>query len=113
MQLHEVSNEPQQHYETDDLRIADIRELSPPSHVLREFPVNDQASRLVWETRRDTHRFLHGADARLLVVCAPCSIHDVKAAKEYATRLLSARERFSRDLLLVMRVYFEKPRTTV
>jgi 3-deoxy-7-phosphoheptulonate synthase len=113
MQLHEVSNEPQQHYETDDLRIADIRELSPPSHVLREFPVNDQASRLVWETRRDIHRILHGADDRLLVVCGPCSIHDVKAAKEYATCLLRARERFSRDLLLVMRVYFEKPRTTV
>jgi 3-deoxy-7-phosphoheptulonate synthase len=99
--------------QTDDVRIAGIRELVPPAHLLREFPVLPAAARTVYEARQEIHRILHGADDRLLVVIGPCSIHDVKAAKEYAGRLAVARERLSRDLLIVMRVYFEKPRTTV
>jgi 3-deoxy-7-phosphoheptulonate synthase len=102
-----------QQLQTDDVRIAGIRELVPPAHLLREFPVLPEAARTVFETRRDIHRILHGADDRLLVVIGPCSIHDVKAAKEYAGRLAEYREKLSRDLLIVMRVYFEKPRTTV
>ena len=98
---------------TDDLRIKEIKELVPPSHVLREFPVSEQAAQLTYETRQAVHRILHGADDRMLVIMGPCSIHDVKAAKEYAGRLKEARDRLAEDLLIVMRVYFEKPRTTV
>jgi 3-deoxy-7-phosphoheptulonate synthase len=102
-----------QQYQTDDVRIAGIRELIPPAHLLREFPVLPAAARTVYETRQAIHRILHGADDRMLVVIGPCSIHDVRAAKEYAQRLAVMREKLSRDLLIVMRVYFEKPRTTV
>jgi 3-deoxy-7-phosphoheptulonate synthase len=100
-------------YKTDDLRIKEIKELVPPSHVLREFGITDKAARTVVETRDQIHRILHGADDRLLVIAGPCSIHDVKAAKDYAARLADARQKLGRDLLIVMRVYFEKPRTTV
>jgi 3-deoxy-7-phosphoheptulonate synthase len=100
-------------YKTDDLRIKEIKELVPPSHVLREFGFTDKAARTVVETRHQIHRILHGADDRLLVIAGPCSIHDVKAAKDYAARLADARQKLGRDLLIVMRVYFEKPRTTV
>jgi 3-deoxy-7-phosphoheptulonate synthase len=100
-------------YKTDDLRIKEIKELVPPAHVLREFPVSEAAAKTVYETRRAIHRILHGADDRLLVIMGPCSIHDVKAAKEYAARLKGAKDRLAKDLLIVMRVYFEKPRTTV
>ena len=98
---------------TDDLRIKEIKELVPPSHVLREFPLSEQAAQLTYDTRQAIHRILHGADDRLLVIMGPCSIHDVKAAKEYAGRLKDAKEKLAEDLLVVMRVYFEKPRTTV
>jgi 3-deoxy-7-phosphoheptulonate synthase len=100
-------------YKTDDLRIKEIKELTPPSHVLREFSLTEKAARNVWEARHDIHRVLHGADDRLVVIAGPCSIHDVKAAKEYAGKLLALRQKLARDLLIVMRVYFEKPRTTV
>ena len=100
-------------HKTDDLRIKEIKELVPPSHVLREFPVSEVAAKTVYETRRAIHRILHGADDRLLVIMGPCSIHDVQAAKEYAGRLKAAQDRLVKDLLVVMRVYFEKPRTTV
>ncbi|HJQ61615.1 MAG TPA: 3-deoxy-7-phosphoheptulonate synthase AroG [Burkholderiales bacterium] len=100
-------------HKTDDLRIKEIKELVPPSHVLREFPVSEKAAKAVYETRGAIHRILHGADDRLLVIMGPCSIHDVKAATEYATRLKEAKDRLAQDLLIVMRVYFEKPRTTV
>jgi 3-deoxy-7-phosphoheptulonate synthase len=102
-----------QQLQTDDLRVAGIRELTPPAHLLREFPVLPVAARTVYETRQAIHRILHGADDRLLVVIGPCSIHDVKAAKEYAGRLSESRDKLSKDLVIVMRVYFEKPRTTV
>jgi 3-deoxy-7-phosphoheptulonate synthase len=100
-------------YQTDDLRITEIKELLSPAHVLSEFPITERAARTVFETRQAIHRILHGADDRLLVIMGPCSIHDVKAAKEYAGKLKEARERLAADLLVVMRVYFEKPRTTI
>jgi 3-deoxy-7-phosphoheptulonate synthase len=100
-------------YRTDDLRIKEIKELAPPSHLLRDLNLTEKAGKTVVETRQQIHRVLHGADDRLVVIIGPCSIHDVKAAKEYATKLAEARAKLSRDLLLLMRVYFEKPRTTV
>ncbi len=100
-------------YRTDDLRIKEIKELLSPSHVLGEFPITERAARTVYETRLAIHRILHGADDRLLVIMGPCSIHDVKAAKEYAGKLKEAKDRLDADLLVVMRVYFEKPRTTI
>jgi 3-deoxy-7-phosphoheptulonate synthase len=113
MQTYEAANTETEHYETDDLRIAAIRELSPPVHLLREFPITPAASKTVFTARRDIHRILHGQDDRLLVIIGPCSIHDVKAAKEYAGRLAEQRAKYEENLLIVMRVYFEKPRTTV
>ena len=100
-------------YQTDDLRIKEIKELLPPGHLLGDFPITEKAARTVYEARQDIHRILHGADDRLLVIMGPCSIHDVRAAKEYASRLKEIKERCAADLLIVMRVYFEKPRTTV
>jgi 3-deoxy-7-phosphoheptulonate synthase len=100
-------------YQTDDLRIKEIKELAAPAQVLGDFPITPKAARTVYETRRAIHRILHGADDRLLVITGPCSIHDVKAGKEYAAKLSEAKERWADDLLIVMRVYFEKPRTTV
>jgi len=98
---------------TDDLRVKEIKELVPPSHVLREFALSEKAAQATFDVRQGIHRILHGADDRLLVIMGPCSIHDVKAAKEYAGRLKEMKSRLADDLLVVMRVYFEKPRTTV
>jgi 3-deoxy-7-phosphoheptulonate synthase len=98
---------------TDDLRIKEIKELVPPAHLIREFPCDERASATVFETRSAIHRILHGMDDRLVVVIGPCSIHDPAAALEYAKRLKGERERLKDDLEIVMRVYFEKPRTTV
>jgi 3-deoxy-7-phosphoheptulonate synthase len=98
---------------TDDVRIKDIAEVAPPSHLLREFPATPLAVETTFNTRQAIHRILHGADDRLLVVVGPCSIHDYDAAMEYARRLDPERVRHAGDLLIVMRVYFEKPRTTV
>jgi len=97
----------------DDVRIAETKELAPPAHILREFPATPQATATVFNTRQSIHRVLYGADDRLLVVIGPCSIHDAQAAREYAHRLKAEADRLSNDLLVVMRVYFEKPRTTV
>ena len=100
-------------YKTDDLRIREIKELVPPARLLGELPLSEKAARTTYETRLTIHRILHGADDRVLVIIGPCSIHDVKAAKEYAGKLKEVKERLAADLLVVMRVYFEKPRTTV
>jgi 3-deoxy-7-phosphoheptulonate synthase len=97
----------------DDVRIAEIKELTPPIHVLREFPATPEAARTAFNARQAIHRILHGADDRLVVVIGPCSIHDADAARDYARRLKIEAERLHNDLLIVMRVYFEKPRTTV
>jgi 3-deoxy-7-phosphoheptulonate synthase len=98
---------------TDDLRIKEIKELAPPAHLLREFPCDEAASSTVFDARSAIHRILHGMDDRLVIVIGPCSIHDPAAALEYAKRLQAERERLKADLEIVMRVYFEKPRTTV
>jgi 3-deoxy-7-phosphoheptulonate synthase len=100
-------------HRTDDLRIREIKELAPPAHLIRESPCTEKASDTVHGARAAIHRILHGMDDRLLVVVGPCSIHDPKAAREYARRLLAERQRHAADLEVVMRVYFEKPRTTV
>ena len=97
----------------DDVRISEIKELVPPAHVLREFPATPKAAEVAYEARQAIHRILYGADDRLLVVIGPCSIHDPKAALEYAHKLKAEAGRLKDDLLIVMRVYFEKPRTTV
>ncbi|MBC7404352.1 MAG: 3-deoxy-7-phosphoheptulonate synthase AroG [Cytophaga sp.] len=98
---------------TDDLRIREMKELLPPSHLIREFACSDKASETAANARHALHRILHAQDDRVMVVIGPCSIHDTKAAMEYAHHLVKARERFSGELEIVMRVYFEKPRTTV
>jgi 3-deoxy-7-phosphoheptulonate synthase len=98
---------------TDDLRIREILELAPPSHLLREFPVTEAVARTTASARDAVHRILHGMDDRLVVVIGPCSIHDPQAAYEYARRLVEQRVRFAGELEIIMRVYFEKPRTTV
>ncbi len=100
-------------HKTDDVRIKAIHELAPPAHIIREFPVTEAAATTVYEARQAIHRVLHGMDDRLVVVIGPCSIHDVKAAREYAGRLATERRRHAAELEIVMRVYFEKPRTTV
>jgi 3-deoxy-7-phosphoheptulonate synthase len=100
-------------YKTDDLRIEAIHRVSPPCELHAELPITDQAARVVYETRRDIHHVLQGEDDRLLVVVGPCSVHDPVAALEYARRLRKIREELIDDLLVLMRVYFEKPRTTV
>jgi 3-deoxy-7-phosphoheptulonate synthase len=97
----------------DDTRIREIMELAPPAHLLREFPASGVAATTAFETRAAIHRVLHGADDRLLVVVGPCSIHDYDAAIDYATRLAAMRRELVDELIIVMRVYFEKPRTTV
>jgi len=98
---------------TDDLRIREIKELAPPSHLLREFPISDRAATTTYAARQAIHRVLHGMDDRLVVIVGPCSIHNPAAAREYAGRLRGERDRLAADLEIVMRVYFEKPRTTV
>jgi 3-deoxy-7-phosphoheptulonate synthase len=100
-------------YQTDDLRILEIREVSPPVLVHEELPITDEAATTVHDARLAIHNILGGTDDRLLVIAGPCSIHDVDAAMEYAGRLKRMRDALADDLHIVMRVYFEKPRTTV
>ena len=99
--------------QTDDLRIKAIKELSTPAQVHKELPITESAAQTVFETRQAIHRILHDEDDRLLVIIGPCSVHDPKAALDYAQRLKPLREALKNDLEIVMRVYFEKPRTTV
>jgi len=101
------------HTQTDDLRIRGMTELATPEEVVRERPCSDRAAGTVSEARRALQDILHGRDERLAVVIGPCSIHDAQAAQEYAARLASERARLADSLEIVMRVYFEKPRTTV
>ncbi len=101
------------HHQTDDLRIRDIKQVAPPKALHEEFPISDRAAETVFNARRDIQRILHGGDDRLLVVVGPCSVHDPRAACEYARGLCKLREELKEDLMIVMRVYFEKPRTTV
>ena len=100
-------------YKTDQLRILGTREVVPYAELQAQLPVTETAARTTYETRLAIHGILHGDDDRLLVIVGPCSIHDTEAAREYAGYLRKVREQYADDLLLVMRVYFEKPRTTV
>jgi len=99
--------------ETDDLRISGTKELISPDQLISEFPVSEKAARTVETARQEIQKILHGLDDRLVVVVGPCSIHDPKAAIEYGELLNKLREQHEKDLKIVMRVYFEKPRTTV
>ncbi len=100
--------------QTDDKRIKDITVLPPPEHLIRFFPINGTAvESLITQTRQNIHNIMAGTDDRLLVVIGPCSIHDPMAALDYARRLAEQRKKYAGTLEIVMRVYFEKPRTTV
>ena len=99
--------------DTDDLRIESLQPLLSPAILQEEIAMTEEASKTVAEARAQAQAIIQGKDDRLLVIAGPCSIHDTKAAMEYATKLLEARQRFEKDLCILMRVYFEKPRTTV
>jgi len=99
--------------ETEDLRIIGMKDVISPELLHQQFPSTDKSKRLITATRKDIHKILTGEDDRLLVIIGPCSIHDIKAAKEYADLVRKSREKLGKTLLIVMRVYFEKPRTTV
>lgn len=98
---------------TDDVRIREIKELITPSALLSRLKESAASTQNILATRAEIHRILHQADDRLLVIVGPCSIHDSEAGMEYAHRLMEVRKNLAADLLIVMRVYFEKPRTTV
>jgi 3-deoxy-7-phosphoheptulonate synthase len=100
-------------FETDDLRIAGLRPLIPPAILMEELPIGERSSETVARGRSQISAILRGDDDRLMVVVGPCSVHDPEAALEYATRLQKVADRTAADLLVVMRVYFEKPRTIV
>ncbi len=97
--------------QTNNLRISSIKPVDAPARVLAEFPLDDACATLVSETRQQVHEILDFHDDRLVVVVGPCSIHDPAAALDYARRLLAVRVALQRQLLIIMRVYFEKPRT--
>jgi 3-deoxy-7-phosphoheptulonate synthase len=98
---------------TDDIRIANLHQLIAPIVLMEEIPINDDQAQLVRESREQAEKILTGKDDRLLVVVGPCSIHDPKAALDYARKLKDFADTAKDDLLIIMRVYFEKPRTTV
>jgi 3-deoxy-7-phosphoheptulonate synthase len=98
---------------TDDLRITLVRPLLPPAILLEEIPITERASEVVANTRQTVADALEGTDDRLVVVVGPCSIHDPDAARDYARRLLPLKARFENHLTILMRCYFEKPRTSV
>lgn len=98
---------------TDDVRITEARPLIPPAILIQDFPVGNEAAHVVFHAREAYRRILQREDDRLAVIVGPCSIHDTAAAIDYAQRIVAVRERFEKDLMLIMRVYFEKPRTTV
>jgi 3-deoxy-7-phosphoheptulonate synthase len=100
-------------YRTDNTRIIERLDIVPPNSLLKKLPITEEVSSLVYGTRNEISSILHGRDDRLLVICGPCSIHDPVSAIEYASKLKEQYDALSKNLLIVMRVYFEKPRTTV
>lgn len=100
-------------HKTDDVRISEIKELLPPVAILEKFSASEAASETVYQARKAIHNILNDEDDRLLVIVGPCSIHDTDAAVEYGKKLKTLRDELNADLEIVMRVYFEKPRTTV
>jgi len=103
----------QSKFNTDDLRISATKEVVEPVQVHDEIPMTKEAAATILQARNDVHNILTGKDDRLVVIVGPCSIHDTKAAKEYAGLLKTAKDKLQKDLVIIMRVYFEKPRTTV
>lgn len=99
--------------ETDDLKIKKITQVSAPEVLHELFPISDSASKIISETRQAIQNILNNNDDRILVVIGPCSIHDPEAARDYAAKLRPVIKQYKKELLIVMRVYFEKPRTTV
>ena len=100
-------------YSTDNTRIIDRKKVPAPYELINKLPIDNEISRLVYGTRQEISQILHQKDDRLLVVVGPCSIHDPDSALEYARKLIEQNINFKEELLIVMRVYFEKPRTTV
>jgi 3-deoxy-7-phosphoheptulonate synthase len=100
-------------YQTKDLRIIGTKEIQTPEALMQELPLTEQAAHTVTEARQQIYDVLDGTDDRLVIIIGPCSIHDTEAAHEYADRLKQIRDELSGELILIMRVYFEKPRTTV
>ncbi|MCH7881429.1 MAG: 3-deoxy-7-phosphoheptulonate synthase [Proteobacteria bacterium] len=100
-------------YDTKDLRIKDVKEILSPEKLMADLPITEIASKTVHDTRQCIYDLLDGKDDRLVVIIGPCSIHDTEAAMEYGNRLKVLIDDLKHDLLIVMRVYFEKPRTTV
>ena len=100
-------------HSTKDLRIKDVKEILSPEELMADLPISEQAADTVHEARQGIYNVMDGKDDRLVVIIGPCSIHDTDAALEYAQRLKRLNDELKQDLLIVMRVYFEKPRTTV
>ena len=100
-------------YSTDNTRIIDRRKVPAPYELVNKYPINDEISKLVYGTRNEISQILHNKDDRLFVVVGPCSIHDPDSALEYAEKLAIENDKLSKNILVIMRVYFEKPRTTV
>ncbi|HEY5738422.1 MAG TPA: 3-deoxy-7-phosphoheptulonate synthase, partial [Gammaproteobacteria bacterium] len=100
-------------HQTKDLRITGTKEIQSPGALMQELPLSEAAANLVTDTRQQIYDVLDGKDDRLVVVIGPCSIHDSRAALEYADRLQKMIDELRDELVIVMRVYFEKPRTTV
>ena len=100
-------------YSTDNTRIIDRRKVPAPYELVNKYPISDEIAKLVYGTRNEVSQILHDKDDRLFVVVGPCSIHDPESALEYARKLSNEHKNFSENLLIIMRVYFEKPRTTV
>jgi 3-deoxy-7-phosphoheptulonate synthase len=100
-------------YKTDDLRICNQQELVSPAKIIQQYPCNEFCSEVVYQARNIAHRVLHGMEDKLIVIVGPCSIHDTKSALEYANKLMLMKKKYAQDLHIIMRVYFEKPRTTI
>ena len=100
-------------YSTDNSRIIDRKKVPAPYELVNKYPINDEISKLVYGTRNEISQILHNKDDRLFVIVGPCSIHDPKSAIEYAEMLSNENKKYNENLLVIMRVYFEKPRTTV
>ena len=100
-------------YSTDNTRIIDRKKVPAPYELVNKYPINDEISKLVYGTRNEISQILHNKDDRLFVIVGPCSIHDPKSAIEYAEMLSKENKKYNENLLVIMRVYFEKPRTTV
>ena len=100
-------------YQTDDIRISGMQELLPPESLMEDQPISESSSKLVFESRNKISQIINQNDGRLIVVVGPCSIHDPKAALDYAGNLFEASKKYEESLQIIMRVYFEKPRTTV